>query len=102
MNASISVGLQRRLLDVELEGVGDEEHVVLEVDVLVPLVRVERVLDREVVQAQLVGQLLQLLGRRRVDVDPHQLAGAGQQVRDGVEVDAGLDVGHLGPVRRVS
>ena len=35
----------------------DEEHVVLVVHVLVALVRVEGVLDGEVVQAELVGEV---------------------------------------------
>ena len=35
-----------------------------------PLVGLERVLDRERVQAQLVGQLVQLVARRAAQVDP--------------------------------
>lgn len=77
---------QAGLLDVELHGVGDEEHVLLVVDVLVALVRIEGVLDREVVQPELVGQAVQLLLRRIVEIDPHDVVTVREQVGDGVEV----------------
>ena len=68
-------------LDVELDAVADEEDVVLVVDVLVALVGVEGVLDRRGVQAELVGEPLQVVLGRLVDVDPHQLAVAGRAAR---------------------
>src|SRR4029078_4293228 len=73
-------------LDVELHVVADEEDVVLVVDVLVPLMGVEGVLDRQRVHAELARESLQVVLRRLVDVDPHHLAVAGQQLGDEIEI----------------
>ena len=45
------------------------------------LVRAERVLDRELVQAELGGELVELLLRRAAEVDPHHRVGLLEVVR---------------------
>ena len=71
MNVSISDLSQLAAVDVDPDGVARQEEVVGVVVQLGALVLVEGVLDRQLVQAELGRQLVQLVGRRAAQVDPH-------------------------------
>ena len=71
MNASISVSLELAPVGVDAHGVAREEQVAGVVVELRPLVRSERVLDGQLVQAELGRQLVQLVVGRAAEVDPH-------------------------------
>ena len=83
---------QVELGDVQLhrvaqrDGVGHEEPVVLVVHVLVPLVGADRVLDGEVVEAELAGEAVEVGGVGLVEIDPHHVVTGGQLLDDPVEI----------------
>lgn len=88
------------LAHLELVAVGDldrlqhgEDRVVVLLD-LRPLVAVARVLDRQVVQAELLLHLGQLVGRRVLQRHPDETAGALEELADVVD----RAVGQLGAV----
>ena len=86
MNASISAW-EIAVAFVEVNGVAHHEQVAGVALDFRPLVLPEGVLDGELVKAELVLQLLHLLGRRRAVVDPHDRVGTFEvvgDVRDGV------------------
>ena len=96
------------------ERLADEEHDVTELDLLAvlvvshrlehdeqrvvvllnlgPLMRVERVLDREIVQLELLGHLVQLGLGRFVQTDPDEGVVLGAGRREGVGIALGHDL----------
>ena len=85
--------LQFGVSDVQLHGVTRQEHVTLEVHVLVALVLVQRIFHGELVQAELVGEQLQIAASRRVDVDPQHGRRLFQQLGDVLQLVADLRLG---------
>ena len=82
MNASISVSSSAAGLGVDPHGVAGQEGVGGVVVELGPLVGLERVLDGQLVQAELVGQLVELVARRAAQVDPDHRVGPFEVVGD--------------------
>ena len=74
MNASISVS-SRPGLGVDAHRVAGQEQVGGVAVELGALMGSEGVLDRELVQTELAGELVQLLLRRAAEVDPHDGVG---------------------------
>ena len=108
MNASISVSSRRAALDVDAHGVAGQEQVGGVAVELGALVGAERVLDGELVQAELAGELVELLLRRAAQVHPHDGVGVLEVLGDvgdrealGLEntlaVHPGHGIAHDGP-----
>ena len=77
----VDLGLdQRGFVGIDTNRVGGQEQVRLVVVELGSLMRAERVLDGQLVEAELVGELVELLLRRTAQVDPHHGVGFGEVV----------------------
>ena len=82
MNASISVSSSVAGFGVDPHRVAGQEQVGRVVVELGALVGAEGVLDGELVQAELAGELVELRLRRAAEVDPHHRVGLLQVVGD--------------------
>ena len=72
MNASISVSSRLAFVGVDAHGVAGQEEVGGVAVELGALMGAEGVFDRELVQSELAGELVQLLLGRAAEVDPHR------------------------------